>query len=69
LVADAATLFTPLAALVDEVTFKVVDPLAPGARVRLGLVKAAAHPAGTEATRLKLPVLHAVPSLLVTDTV
>ena len=69
LVADAVTVLTPLAADAAEVTFKVADPLAPGARVRLWLVKAADHPAGTVAARLKLSVLQAGLSLLVTDTV
>jgi hypothetical protein len=69
LVADAITVLTPFAAPAAEVTFNVADPLAPGASVRVGMVKTADHPTGTVAARLKLPELHAVPSLLVTDTV
>jgi hypothetical protein len=38
LVAEAETPYTPLVALAEEVTFKVEEPLAPGASVRVGLV-------------------------------
>jgi hypothetical protein len=69
LVADAVTVYTPLVALAEEVTFNVEEPLATGASVRVGLVKAADHPAGTVAPRLKLAVLQTALSLLVTDTV
>ena len=69
MVADAITVLMPLGALADEVTCRVVEPLAPGARVKLVVAKAPDHPAGTEAERVKLPVLQLVLSLLVTETV
>ena len=67
-VATAATLFTPFTALADEVTFSVVEPLAPGARFKAEAVYELAHPVGTELVKVKFAVAHDAVSLFLTVT-
>lgn len=69
LVALTPTLYKPLGVPLGEVTWRVVEPLVPGERVSMELPSTPPHPLGTEAARLKLPLLQAELSLLVTFTV
>ena len=69
LVADTLRLYSAAAAEDAEVTCQVVETVAPGANVKMADAKVLFQPAGTEARRLKLPVLHTELSLFVTATV
>ena len=68
-VADTLKLYKAAAAEDGEVTCQVVEPVAPGAKVSAADVKLLFQPAGSDAARLKLPVLHTELSLFVTATV